>query len=151
MYNVGRRLRVEAPLTKGLRNHWGFTILDALITLCVIGVLFGIFVPKYQRMAQEAQETALRSGLFNIRSSVRLFRTFNGRNPRSLEEMIEKKVILPARTGTDAATGSFFEQKYLMDHAVDKKGRIMDPFGNPLVYDPLGGAVRTTTEGYESW
>ena len=136
-------------MTKGPRNQRGFTILDALITLCVIGVLFGIFVPKYQRIAQEAQETALRLGLFNIRSSIRLFRTFNGRNPRSLEEMIDKKVILPARTA--ASTGSFFEQKYLMDHAVDNNGRIMDPFGNPLVYDPLGGAVRTTTEGYESW
>ena len=138
-------------MTKGPRNQRGFTILDALITLCVIGVLFGIFVPKYQRIAQEAQETALRSGLFNIRSSIRLFRIFNGRNPRSLTEMVEKKVILPARIGADASTGSFFEQKYLMDHSVDKKGNIVDPFGNPVVYDPLSGAVRTTTKGYESW
>jgi type II secretory pathway pseudopilin PulG len=129
----------------------GLTVLDAIITLCLIGVLFGVFASRYPRMAQEAQETALRSGLSNIRASVRLFRMMNGRNPRSLTELVEKEVLMPARVGADAPTGSVFQQKYLMERAVDKQGNIVDPFGNPFAYDPLRGEVKATTAEYENW
>ena len=149
--NSSTKLPGEAMVSRGFRNQRAFTLVDALVTFCIIGVLFGIFITKYPPLAKEAQETALRSGLFNIRSSIRLFRIFNGRNPKSLKEMVEKKVILPARVGADASAGSFFDQKYLMDHSVDKKGNIVDSFGNPVMYDPLSGAVRVTTKGYEHW
>lgn len=129
----------------------GLTVLEAVITLCLIGVLFGVFVSIYPRMAREAQETALRSGLSNIRASIRLFRMLNGRDPRSLAELVEKEVLMPARVGADAPSGSVFQQKYLMERSVDKQGNIVDPFGNPFAYDPLRGEVKATTAGYENW
>jgi type II secretory pathway pseudopilin PulG len=135
---------------KGLENRRGFTVLDALITLCLIGALFGVVVPKYQRVAHEARETALKAELTNIRMSITLFKVLNGRNPRSLNELVEKNVILPARIGSDAYTGSVFNQKYLMPNAVDGKGNILDAFGNPFTYDSRKGEVKATTEGYEN-
>ena len=64
---------------------------------------------------------------------------------------VEKKVILPARTGSDDFTGSLFEERYLMPHAVDEEGNILDAFGNPFWYDFRTGEVRTTTKKYERW
>jgi competence protein ComGC len=132
-------------------DHKGFTIIDALITLCFIGILIGVVIPKYQRVAREAQEVAVKTGLVNIRMSVRLFKVLNNRNPESLKELTEKRVILPARIGTDRYSGSFFDQNYLMSHAVDSKGNIVDAFGNPFAYDPARGEVKATTKGCENW
>jgi len=134
-----------------LRNRNGFTAIDAAITICLAGVLIGIVIPKYQRVAHEAQEVALKSALRNIRTSIKLFKALNERNPKSLNELIEKEVILPARIGNDPYTGSIFKDKYLMAHAVDSKGNLIDAFGNPFVYDLRKGEVRSATKGYETW
>jgi len=134
-----------------LRDRKGLTIIDAVITICIIGVLIGVVVPKYERMAHAAQEAALKSALSNIRTSIRLFKMLNNRNPVSLNELTEKKVMIPASIGSDTYTSSIFDQKYLMLNAVGRKGNIIDPFGNPFVYDFSRGEVRSSTKGYENW
>lgn len=131
--------------------HDGFTVIDALITLCLIGVLFGVVVPRYQRVAHEAQVSALKSELANLRTSISLFRLVNGRNPKGLQEMLEKDTMLPGRVGADPYTGSVFKEKYLRHQKVDAEGRILDAFGNPFAYDSVRGEARTTTPGYERW
>jgi Tfp pilus assembly protein PilE len=128
----------------------GLTIVDAVITLCLIGILFGVVVPKYQRVAREAQESALRTELTNIRTSIRLFIMLNGRKPASLKEMMEKKVMLPARIG-GGYTGSIFKESYLMKNAVDADGNKVDAYGNAFLYDSMRGEVRSSTKGYENW
>lgn len=133
------------------KDDQGLTIVDAVITLCLIGILIGVVIPKYQRVAREAQEVALKTGLSNIRTSITLFRMLNGRNPDSLHELIMKDVILPARTGTGPYTGSIFKQKYLLQQAIDTKGNILDSFGNPFIYDSVQAEVRSSTKGCETW
>lgn len=129
----------------------GLTAIEAAITLCLIGILIGVVIPRYERVARAARETALKAELANIRTSINLFRLINKRNPESLKEMMEKKVMLPARVGGDPLTGSIYEQRYLMPHAVDEHGNILDSFGNRFEYNPEKGEVRTTTKGYETW
>jgi competence protein ComGC len=130
----------------------GLTVIDALISLCMIGILIGVVIPKYQRVAREAREAALKMGLTNIRTSIRLFRMLNERDPRSLNELIENDVLLSARRGTDPASGPIFlDGKYLIRQAQDAEGHLVDAFGNRYAYDPVHGEVKTSTEGYERW
>jgi competence protein ComGC len=128
----------------------GLTIVDAVITLCLIGILIGVVIPKYHRVAREAQEAALKTELANIRLSITLFIMLNGRNPVSLKELIEKKVMLPARIGGGYA-GSFFKESYLMKNAVDAEGNKVDAYSNPFIYDSTRGEVKSSTKGYENW
>jgi type II secretory pathway pseudopilin PulG len=129
----------------------GITIVETLITLCLIAVLVGVVVPKYQRVAREAQETALKAGLTNIRLSITLFKMLNNRNPKDINELTEKEVMLPARIGRDPYTGSIFKQKYLIPQVKDANGNILDAFGNPFLYDAARGEVKSSTKGYETW
>jgi len=130
----------------------GLTILDTLITLCIIGLLTGVVIVKYQQVSQAAQEAALKTALVNIRTSIMLFKMLKNRNPQSLKEMTEEKVMLPARIGSDTYTGPIFLKKeYLMAYAVDKDGNVIDAFENPFFYDPVQGEVKATTKGYETW
>jgi len=132
-------------------NRKGLTIVETLIALCLIGVLIGVVIYQYQRVAREAQETAVKTELANIRMSINFFRIMNNRNPESLNEMIEKSVMLPARIGSDPYSDSFFKRKYLMANSVDEKGNIIDAFGNCFIYDPVRGEVKSSTKGYETW
>ncbi len=130
----------------------GLTTVEAVVSLCLIGILIGVIIPKYKRMAHAAQETALKTGLTNIRTSIKLFKLLNGRNPRSLNELIEQNVMLPARIGKGPYSGPvFFNQKYLKMEAVDTQGYLLDPFGNHYTYDAILGEVKSSTEGYDAW
>jgi competence protein ComGC len=136
----------------GFKDAKGLTIIDAVITLCAIGILIGVVIPKYQRVTIDAQEAALKTGLTNIRTSIMLFRILNERNPGSLRELIENTVLLPARIGKDTPSGPvFLEEKYLEAQALDAEGRLVDAFGNLYTYDPVCGEVRTSTKSYERW
>ncbi len=133
------------------RCQKGLTILDTVITLCLIGILIGVVIPKYQKVTLAAQEAALKAELANIRTGIKLFQIIHGRNPASLREMIEKKTLLPARIGSAPSSWSFFDDRYLLKNALDAEGLKLDAFGNPFFYDPVKGEVRSTTEGYENW
>jgi len=144
--------RLEGSVGTGFKDAKGLTIVDAVITLCLIGVLIGVAIPKYNRVASEAQEAALKMGLTNIRTSIRLFRMLNERNPRSLKELIENDVLFPARIGKEPSAGPIFlDEKYLVKQAQDAEGYLVDAFGNRYAYDPVRGEVRASTKGYESW
>ncbi len=99
----------------------------------------------------EAQETALKAELTNIRTSITLFKMLNSRNPRTLNELIEKEVMLPARIGRDEYSNSVFNRKYLMSQSLNEKGDLIDAFGNLFSYDSEKGKVNSTTKGYETW
>jgi competence protein ComGC len=136
----------------GFKDAKGLTIIDAVITLCLIGILIGVVIPQYHRVAREAREVALKMGLTNIRTSIRLFRMLNERNPRSLRELIENDLLLPARRGKDPFAGAIFlDEKYLEKQAQDAEGHLVDAFGNRYAYDPVRGEVKASTKGYENW
>lgn len=129
----------------------GFVLLEAVIALCVAGVLFGVVVVKYRQVAQAAQETAVKAELTNIRTSIQLFKMLKGRNPKDLKELIEKNVMLPARIGPGPYSGSIFQRKYLMANAVDSHGNVLDAFGNYFCYNPAKGEVKSSSKGCEPW
>lgn len=134
-----------------IRCRKGMTTFEAIFTLCLIGILIGVVVQKYQRVMLAAQESALKTGLANIRMSIKLFRLLNNRNPNDLKELVKKEVILPGKVGKDRYTASLFKQKYLTEQATDAKGNIVDAFGNLFSYDAGRGEVKPTTKGYENW
>ena len=132
-------------------NRKGLTIVETLIALCLIGVLVGVVIYQYNRVAREAQETAVKTELANIRTSINLFKIMNNRNPESLNDLLEKNVMLPARIGSDPYSDSFFKRKYLMTNSIDAQGNLVDAFGNFFYYDPVRGEVKSSTEGCETW
>ena len=128
-----------------IKGEQGFGIIDTLITLVLISIFIVVLIPKYQRTAQVARETALKMGLQNIRMAVGVYRMVNHRYPDDLQDLVNKRYVLPVREDT------IFTQEYLRSAAVDRDGKLLDPFGNPYRYDRAGGHVAATTRGYESW
>ena len=130
---------------RSLKEEKGLGIIDTLIVLVIISILMGVVIPKYQGIAHEARETALKSGLLNIRMAVRVYKMVNNRYPDDLLQLVNKRYLIEVRKDT------IFTQEYLRSLAVDGEGYPLDPYDNRYRYDPVSGYVASTTEGYENW
>ena len=56
-----------------LRNQQGFTLIELVIIIVILGILAAVAIPKYQDLSGEAREAAARSSLGSIRSAITIF------------------------------------------------------------------------------
>lgn len=66
----------------------GFTLIELIIVVAIIGILATIAVPAMKTAPQRAREAALKEDLFTLRSSIDQFHGDRARYPTSIEEMV---------------------------------------------------------------
>lgn len=68
----------------------GFTILELMIVVTIVGILATLAVPSYQGSVLRAREAALKQDLFTMRDVLDQHRADKGTYPESLEELVSK-------------------------------------------------------------
>lgn len=81
------RLEGHGPRAKG-HGQRGFTLIELIIVVAIIGILATIAVPAMRTAPQKAREAALKEDLFTLRSCIDQFHGDRGRYPASLDEMV---------------------------------------------------------------
>lgn len=71
----------------------GFTLIELIIVMSILGILAGIAIAQMQKAPLRAREAALRENLFTFRSCLDQFYADRGRYPESLEELVTEKYI----------------------------------------------------------
>lgn len=56
-----------------LKNNSGFTLIELVIIIVVLGILAAVAIPKYQDITSEAKEAAARASLGSLRSGITIF------------------------------------------------------------------------------
>ena len=56
-----------------IRNQRGFTLIELVIIIVILGILAAVAIPKYQDLSGEAKEAAARSALGGLRSGITIF------------------------------------------------------------------------------
>jgi MSHA pilin protein MshA len=56
-----------------VRNQRGFTLVELVIIIVILGILAAVAIPKYQDLSSEAREAAARSSLGSLRSGITIF------------------------------------------------------------------------------
>lgn len=54
-------------------NQKGFTLIELVIIIVVLGILAAVAIPKYQNITAEANQAATRSSLGGLRSGITIF------------------------------------------------------------------------------
>ncbi|ALA59759.1 prepilin-type N-terminal cleavage/methylation domain-containing protein [Nitrospira moscoviensis] len=66
----------------------GFTLIELMIVVSIVGILATIAVPSYQSSLIKARETVLRQDLFTLRELLDQHRADKGKYPPSLEGLV---------------------------------------------------------------
>ena len=77
-----------------LRRQRGFTLIELMVVLAIIGVLAALIVPNVLGRADEARVTAARTDVGNLMQALKLYRLDNQRFP-SAEQGLQALVTRP--------------------------------------------------------
>ncbi len=116
--------------TIGMR---GFSLLELMIVLVILGLLAGLLVPKIMDRPDEAKATKARMDMRTIESALRFYRLDNGVYPTTEEGL----TALIKKPESNQALRNWRSGGYLEASGVPK-----DPWGNDYIYRSPGGEGR---------
>jgi general secretion pathway protein G len=103
------------------RVQAGFTLIELMVVLVIIGVLAALIVPNVLERADEARVTAARTDINNLMQALKLYRLDNQRYP-SAEQGLQALILKPTAPPIPPNWKPY----------LDKLPN--DPWGNPYQY-----------------
>lgn len=94
---VGRVCRVSGALLSSRRGR-GFTLIELMVVLVIIGILGALIVPNVLDRADDARVTAAKTDVNNVMQALKLYRLDNQRYPsgaQGLAALTTKPTIDP--------------------------------------------------------
>lgn len=111
------------PTLIGLRGHRGFTLLEVMVVVVILGILAALVVPKIISRPDEARIIAAKQDIASLMQALKLYRLDNQRYPateQGLQALVTKPTAAPIPTNWK--TGGYVER-------LPK-----DPWGNAYQY-----------------
>lgn len=104
-------------MNRTYRNtHEGYSLIELMIVVAIIGILVALAVPSFQHSAVKAREAALKQNLQTIRTVLDQHYADKGFYPPSLETLVEagylRQVPMDPFTETPDAWVIEFEESY---------------------------------------
>jgi len=91
---------------KAIKRHWtapatrigkpapsGFSLIELMIVMSILGILAAIAAPSYQRHLIKAREAVLAEDLYRVRQAIDQFFADNARYPDNLVDLVSAKYL----------------------------------------------------------
>ncbi len=146
-----RNARLHCPRVDrvGTARQRGFTLIELIIVVAIIGILATIAVPAMRTAPQRAREAALKENLFTMRSCIDQFHADRQRFPTSLDELVSMGYMRRKPldiTGSDSTWVEIFQE------ASDEEDERQREAGVGII-DVRSGSDETALDGtrYSDW
>lgn len=128
------------------RRQQGFTIVELMIVLTVIGILLSVAVPIYQKALVRSNETVLRSNLFTLRTMIDEYTYDKQKAPQTLQDLVDAGYL--RQVPIDPMTKSSDTWKVIMEDALSSTSQ-----SEPGIFDVKSGSDKRSLEGtnYSEW
>lgn len=106
-------------------NQRGFTLIELMVVVVILGILAGLIVPRIMDRPEQAKRTKAKIQIESISTALKLYQLDNGFYP-STDQGLDALVEQP---DTGRIPRHWREKGYL------EKGRVpLDPWENPFIY-----------------
>jgi general secretion pathway protein G len=89
-----------------MRAKKGFTLVEILIVVVILGILAAIVIPQFTSASTEAKESALKSDLQAIRSQIELYKIHHNDNLPGTQATNDFETAMINKTNQDGQTAS---------------------------------------------
>ena len=127
------------------RGESGFTLLEMITVVSIIGILAGIALPQYRAAIIQSKEAVLREDLFRFRDTIDQYQADKGVYPPSLEALVEQGYL--RRIPNDPLTAAPDWESVPAEIDPDNPG------AEPGIYDVKSASPATSLSGipYSEW
>lgn len=107
------------------RNEKGFTLIELMVVIVILGILVGLVAPRIMGRPEEAKRVKARLTMESLETALRMYKLDNGRYPTTEQGL----AALVEKPDTGNVPNNWKKGGYL------EKGRVpADPWGNSFVY-----------------
>ncbi len=121
-------------------NEAGFTLIELVIVIVILGILASVAIPKYEDMREQARTATLKGQLGSIRSAVSIQ---YGRNA------LNGAATFPTLDGSIFADGSVPKEPVMNSNAVKTTAGVDNAGG--WQYTATSGMVKANLTAYSSY
>jgi len=132
-------------VNRGVRRSAGFTLLELITVVAIIGILVGIALPNFKTAIIQSREAVLKEDLFRFRDVIDQYYADKGKYPASLDALVDEGYL--RKVPPDPITGSADWETVPSEQDPDNPNEI------PGVYDVKSASTATSLSGtpYNEW